>query len=69
MDRCEQTLKQDLQLLKYLVQYTKIDKVVADKALSKIIYHLWYFNSEQVPFAIFYDTLGKQYQNKNGWKI
>lgn len=50
---------QDLQLLKSLVQYRIIDKEVADKALSKIINHLWYLNSEQVAFSFFDDTLEK----------
>lgn len=50
---------QDLQLLKFLIQYRIIDKEVADKALSTIINHLWYLNSEQVAFLFFDDTLEK----------
>lgn len=50
---------QDLQLLKILVNYEKIDGDISKVALSKLINHLWYLNPEQVAFAFFDKTLDK----------
>lgn len=50
---------QDLQFLKSLVKYREIDKELADKALSKMINHLWYLNSEQVAFSFFDENVDK----------
>lgn len=50
---------QELKLVKSLVQYRSINKEIADKALSKIVNHLWYLNSEQIAFSFFDDTLEK----------
>lgn len=48
---------QDLQLLKALVDYKKIDKDIADNALSKFSNHLWYLNPEQIGLSFFDDDL------------
>lgn len=55
---------QDLQLLKSLVQYRSIDKEISDKALSKMVNHLWYLNSEQIAFSFFDDTLEKNIKTR-----
>lgn len=41
---------------KSLVPYRIIDEEVTEKALSKLINHLWYLNSEQVAFSFLDDT-------------
>lgn len=55
---------QDLQLLKSFVNYRQIDKELADRALSKMINHLWYLNSEQVAFSFFDETLEKNVKTR-----
>lgn len=51
---------QDLTLVKNLVEYKKIDSDLANAALSKLLNHLWYLNSEQVVFGLFDPTLPPQ---------
>ena len=60
---------QGLQLLKSFVIYRKIDNEIADKALSKLINHLWYLNSKQVAFSFFNDTLGKNAKKSMAIKL
>lgn len=49
--------KQDLELLRSLFEYQKIDKDISVKALAKCSNHLWYLNSELVGLAYFDPTL------------
>lgn len=59
---------QDLQLLKTLINYEKIDGDISKVALSKCINHLWYLNPEQVAFAFFEKNIRQTHQNKHGCK-
>ena len=43
----------DLQLLKDLIDFRKINKTASDVALHKIQHHLWYLRESTVPLAIF----------------
>ena len=47
------------QLLKALVQFKKINKDIADNALSEFYNHLWYLNLEQIGLSFFDDDLEK----------
>lgn len=51
---------QDLQLIKTLINYERIDRNITKISLSKFINHLWYLNPEQVAFAFFDKTFDKK---------
>uniref|UniRef100_A0A8D9F7E9 Uncharacterized protein n=1 Tax=Cacopsylla melanoneura TaxID=428564 RepID=A0A8D9F7E9_9HEMI len=48
---------QDLGLLGSLYQYKSIDKIISEKALNKVVNHLWYLNGETVGLGFFDPTL------------
>ena len=60
---------QDLQLIKSLVKYKKINKHTTDISLSKIINHLWYLNTEQGTFSLFDDSLSNCIKRRIAMKL
>ena len=43
----------DLQLYKFLLQYTVVDKLIANSAVKAFSRHLWYLTAEMIPLALF----------------
>ncbi|KAF0714990.1 Uncharacterized protein FWK35_00031556, partial [Aphis craccivora] len=54
----------DIYFLKTLNAYKMDDKEVAEKAISKIINHLWYLNEESAAFSIFDERINNETQMK-----
>ncbi|KAK4871625.1 hypothetical protein RN001_015749 [Aquatica leii] len=52
--------RNDLQLLKNLKDFDRINPEIATVALKKILGHLWYLSEELVSFAFFDDKLSVQ---------
>jgi hypothetical protein len=48
---------QDLNLIKALLEYEKINKKISQAALKKLKNHLWYLSSETVAFGLFDDRV------------
>lgn len=55
---------QDLQLLKDLKDYEKINAKVAKAALNKLLLHLWYLTEKLAPLAFFDDSLPLEAKSK-----
>ncbi|ESO02978.1 hypothetical protein HELRODRAFT_173812 [Helobdella robusta] len=60
---------QDLQLLKSLVNYNKVNKFISDISVSKFINHLWYLNPEQAVFSLFDDSLSNCVKKRMATKL
>lgn len=56
--------RNDLQLLKDLKSYEKINKPIAAIALKKFLGHLWYLSEELVAFAFFDDKVSHEVKKK-----
>lgn len=54
----------DLTLLQDLIEYQKINKIVATAALAKLTSHLWYLSEELVALAFFDKNVSKQINEK-----
>lgn len=59
----------DIYFLKTLNAYKMDDKEVAEKAISKIINHLWYLNEESAAFSIFDERINNETRMKMAQKI
>lgn len=59
----------DFEMMKSLISYKKIDEVIANAALSKLLNHLWYLNPEQVTFAFFDETLDNEVKRNMASKL
>ena len=59
----------DLQLLRDLNDYKRIDREIADAALKKFSNHLWYLSPEAVAFALFENTISDDEKKKICQKI
>ena len=59
----------DLQLIKSLVKCKKINKLISDISLSKIINHLWYLNPKQTAFSLFNDSLSNCIKRRMAMKL
>lgn len=59
----------DIYFLKTLNAYKTDDKEVAEKAISKIINHLWYLNEECAAFSIFDERINNETRMKMAQKI
>lgn len=49
--------KQDLSLIKSMVEYEQIDKAISDAVLRKLAGHLWYLSEETIALAFFDDNV------------
>lgn len=56
--------KNDLQMLKDIKKYERVNKNVAKVALKKILGHLWYISEELVAFAFFDDQLNPEIRQR-----
>ena len=51
------TPRNDLDLLKTLLGYNKVNKRVAKAATTRLVYHLWYLSEVMIGITVFDDTL------------
>ena len=49
--------RHDLQFLKDLVEYEKVNKKIALAAQTRFLYHLWYLSEESIGFSLFDEDL------------
>ena len=47
----------DLNLLKDMIEFEKVDKRVSDAVVAKLKMHTWYLNQEYIPFSLFSDLV------------
>lgn len=60
----EKAALNDLRFLKKIVEYKAFNRNIADKAISKILNHLYYLNEECIGFAIFDDRIDAEIKTK-----
>ena len=56
--------RQDLQFLRDLYEYRKVNEKISEVTLKKFVNHLWYLTSETVALAFFDDGISDDTKNK-----
>uniref|UniRef100_A0A8D8VWA4 Uncharacterized protein n=1 Tax=Cacopsylla melanoneura TaxID=428564 RepID=A0A8D8VWA4_9HEMI len=61
--------KQDLELLRSLIEYKSINDEISNKGLTKFLNHLWYLSPELVALAFFDETLSNEVKSEMSRKL
>lgn len=54
----------DFNLIKHLLEYRKIDKMISDTTLAKFLNYLWYLSPEAVALSLFDDDVSLEIKEK-----